>query len=481
MPYKSSRSFALQAVAAALVGLALRLFLVLRFPFVAGDTAIYEELAQNWLHEHVYGIYYAAGLMPSDIRVPGYPAFLALVYLLFRRGEAAIVLAQALLDLGICFLVAWLASRLAPEPDRRRIALAGLWLAATCPFVANYAAVPLTEVLATFLTAAALIPMVGASLAMESATGAQRKSFPWRGWLAAGFVVGLATLVRPESPLLLVALALVCVVRWRRRADWGKLVRVGGLTAAGLLLPLLPWAVRNWITLHEVQFLAPPYAASPDEYTARGFYAWTATWLARYRDVYLVPWNIGTDRVEIGDIPPSAFDSPEEHARVAALLDRYNTTRRMTAEVDEGFAALSRERTARYPLRTYFWIPFERVFTMWFTPRTELLPISGHLSPVREQWHDDPLGFSVTVFLGALNFFYVGLAIAGLWRAHNQRAEAPPGVQTGVILLVVFILVRTAYLTQVQTPEPRYVLACFPALLAFGALAWLALPRRVGA
>jgi hypothetical protein len=472
-PGKSgSRSFAFHAATAALVGLALRLFLVLRFPFVAGDSAIYEELAQNWLHEHVYGIYYAAGLTASDIRVPGYPAFLALVYLFLRRGDLGIVLAQALLDLGTCFLVAWLASRLAPVPRRRRIAIAALWLAATCPFVANYAAVPLTEVLATFLTATALIPMVGAAIAVETPTLAAN-AFPWRSWLSAGFFVGLATLVRPESPLLLVALALVFIVLWRRPADWGKLFRVGALTAIGLLLPLLPWALRNWVTLHEVQFLAPLYAASPDEYTPRGFYQWTATWLVRYRDVYLVPWKIGTEPVEISDIPPSAFDSPEERARVAALLDEYNVTQRMTADIDDGFAVLARERTARHPLRTYFEVPFERIFTIWFTPRTELLPISGHLSPVGQQWQEDPLGFSVTLLLGALNFFYVGLSIVGLWRGHIHRNDAPPGVSTAVILGVVFIVVRTLYLTQVQTPEPRYVLECFPVLLAFGALAWL--------
>ena len=113
-------------------------------------------------------------------------------------------------------------------------------------------------------------------------------------WFSAGFLVGLATLVRPESPLLLAALALVLMVRWRRRADWGKLVRVGALAAAGLLLPLAPWAARNWVRFHQVQFLSPRYAASPDEYTPRGLYAWTATWLVRFRDVYLVPWNIGT-------------------------------------------------------------------------------------------------------------------------------------------------------------------------------------------
>jgi len=35
-----------------------------------------------------------------------------------------------------------------------------------------------------------------------------------------------------------------------------------------------------------------------------------------------------------------------------------------------------------------------------------------------------------------------------------------------IALLLVFILVRTAFLTTLETPEPRYVLVCFPALIA---------------
>ena len=42
-------------------------------------------------------------------------------------------------------------------------------------------------------------------------------------------------------------------------------------------------------------------------------------------------------------------------------------------------------------------------------------------------------------------------------------------VRIAAWLLVAFILIRTAFLTTVETPEPRYVLECFPALLALGA------------
>jgi hypothetical protein len=35
--------------------------------------------------------------------------------------------------------------------------------------------------------------------------------------------------------------------------------------------------------------------------------------------------------------------------------------------------------------------------------------------------------------------------------------------------LAIFVLLRTAFLTTLETPEPRYVLECFPVLLAFAA------------
>ena len=36
-------------------------------------------------------------------------------------------------------------------------------------------------------------------------------------------------------------------------------------------------------------------------------------------------------------------------------------------------------------------------------------------------------------------------------------------------LIVAYIVVRTAFLATLETPEPRYMLVCFPALLAIAA------------
>src|SRR5258705_3928284 len=142
---------------AALAGLALRLLFALRFPAQAGDSDLYLQLARNWADHHIYGLLLNGQLVPTDLRMPGYPALLAGVTLVFGRAGRAIELSQAGLDLCTCFLASALAAALAPSVARRRVAIAGLWLAATCPFLAKYTAAVLSEVLTAFLTTTALL------------------------------------------------------------------------------------------------------------------------------------------------------------------------------------------------------------------------------------------------------------------------------------------------------------------------------------
>jgi len=446
---------------AVLAGLALRVFFVLKFPVTdSGDAPFYIELAWNWLKHGVYGFPVNGQLTPVDMRVPGYPAFLATVFAFAGNSPRAVMLAQAVLDLATCFLIALIAARLAPEISRRRVALAGLWLAALCPFTANYAAVALTETLTIFLTSLAILILLETDLGEKISVfrDGRLTSRLLNPWFLAGLVVGFGTLVRPETPLLLFAAGLVLAIKWWRPVDWLKLLRAGLLLAVGVILPLVPWAARNWRTLHDVQFLAPRYSELPGEYTPLGFNAWTNTWLWHFRDVYLTQWKLNVEEISIDDIPASAFDSLAERERVSDLLDQHNEELTMGPQLDEQFREIARERTQRRPLRTYVKIPFLRALTLWFTPRIELLPYSGHLWPMRMEWEDDRPDFLVTLVLVIVNFIYLALALAGAWIARHRP---------GVAFLIAFIMIRTAYFTTfVETPEPRYVLECFPAVIA---------------
>jgi hypothetical protein len=463
-------------VAALAAGLCLRLFFVRKFPFAPADTALYEQLATNWLQHHVYAVTVDGVLMPTDLRVPGFPGFLAVIFAITRRvGEDArlyVRLAQVVVDLVACLVTAGLAGLLGslrPDPKSgRRAFVVTLWLAALCPFTANYTAVPMTEVWAVFLTAVALLALValiGAEWAGRAwfvrSQGIARNAGPVFA-LAGGLFIGMGTLFRPETPLLLVVAWMVIGFFWLRKRRFGPCVRVLAWSAIGCALPLAPWAVRNAVTLHEVQFLAPKNSNMPGEVVPYGFMAWEKTWIFRLKDCYVVPWKLDGDVINLEDIPARAFDTPEEKERVAALLEQYNNDLTISPEEDAAFGQLARERTARHPLRTYVRLPVARAFTMWFTPRIELLPFSAQVFPVREAWREDPIDFSVSVGFFLLNVLYVVLGLWGsvrLWRDSTVLGPA-------VALLLGYILVRTAFLTTLETPEPRYVLECFPAVLA---------------
>ncbi len=353
----------------------------------------------------------------------------------------------------------------------RRVRTAALWLAVLCPFTANYTAAPLTEVFAVFWTGLASCVLVLAlrrvkkpDFLVKNSHMRLRSSVEYTA-LAAGLLVGAGTLFRPETPILLIAAALVFGGLFFISRDIKRWILTSLAMALGCLMILSPWALRNMVTLGDPQFLAPKYSNLPGELVPKGFMAWEKTWLFRVRDCYLVPWRLNEEAIFADDIPARAFDSAEEKQRVATILEQYNNDFALTPEEDAAFAQLARERTARHPLRTYLWLPMARAVAIWFTPRIELLPISGHVFPLQQMREDDPVDQEVTILFFALNLFYVGLGVWGAARLWRSNSVARPAVA----FLVLFILIRTAFLTTLETPEPRYVLVCFPALIAMGA------------
>jgi 4-amino-4-deoxy-L-arabinose transferase-like glycosyltransferase len=474
----SARPFSYTQLGAALAaGLTLRLFFIWHFPFYSGDTKFYEELARNWLDHGVYGLYAHGALTPVDMRVPGYPAFLAAIYFVIGRSARVVMAAQALVDLATCVLASLIAARLAPVSRRAVAGTAALWMAALCPFTADYTAVVLTETLAIFFTTAAVLvfvyfltaPVLNSPANAPRDLSARGIALSFAGWfLLLGFIAGLGTLVRPETPLVLAAAGVALSIRWRRRANWPQLILATCWMCVGLLLPLAPWAARNARTFGRVEFLGPRYAQTYGDFIPRGYFSWTQTWMTRFGDAYLVTWSLGNQPIGIAAIPASAFDSDTEHARVAQLLQRYNSNLKMTPMLDREFANLAAERTARNPLRTYIFVPAGRIVAMWFTPHIELLPYSGKLWPPGERWRGNPADFGVTLGFGILSFVYLGLAAVGWWRDRAQLAAT---------FLILFIAIRTLAMTLLQTVEPRYVIECFPVIVALGALAW-AMPTR---
>ncbi len=464
-------------VAALSLGLVLRLFFVFHFPFYAGDTKFYDELARNLLDHRIYGLFVRGQLTPVDMRMPGYSLFLSGLYSALGRSSKAVMVFQTFIDLLTCVLTAVIAGLIAPAASKIRIATIALWMAALCPFTANYSAALLTEVLATFLTTLAVLTFLTAfsrsSASSSNASSAHRPLYSQAAsWLLTGIIVGLGTLVRPETPLFLLAAGLVLAVCGRQRANWKKLFLAVSWMLVGLILTLTPWAARNARTLGRIEFLAPRYAQTYGDFIPRGFYSWTGTWMVHFKDAYLVTWKLGKEPIRMEDLPKAAFDSRAEQTRVELLLDQYNSDLQMSPLLDREFATLAHERIARRPIRTYVEIPLARMCAIWFTPRLALLPYSGRLWPPKEMWRSDRTDFAATIGFGILNFVYLVLAAIGAWRFRKQLMVA---------FLIALVLIRTIFLTQLQTVEPRYVIVCYPVILALGALAWSQPIKRLSA
>ena len=85
-----------------------------------------------------------------------------------------------------------------------------------------------------------------------------KKGWRWANdyrWLATigALLVGMGTLFRPEAPLILIACWIVLgvvLIAQRETLRWIRTVLGMGLVCA---IPLLPWTLRNAITLHDLQ------------------------------------------------------------------------------------------------------------------------------------------------------------------------------------------------------------------------------------
>src|SRR6202795_2912440 len=105
-------------IVALAAGFCLRLFFVLRYPANSGDAVLYEQMATNWLKHHVYAMNVYGQITPVDLRMPGYPAFLAIIYAITGRtgpdARGYVMAARVAVALCWCLVIARLAELLAP-------------------------------------------------------------------------------------------------------------------------------------------------------------------------------------------------------------------------------------------------------------------------------------------------------------------------------------------------------------------------------
>jgi hypothetical protein len=433
-------------LAVLVAGLLLRLWFLLHQMTPDDDTDVYAELARNLFHHGIYGMATNGVIDPTLIRLPGYPLFLALIFRIFGWDNFNAVLA---VQIGIDLLGCWLIASFVRDGVSRRAGTVALVLAALCPFTAAYSTMALTECLSVFAVSLAMWAL--GRLLRAQADGVRDRG----AVLYASMAMAVAMLLRPDGVLVSAAVTAAIVwYAWRR----GKLP-VGMKTAllCGVLavLPLAPWALRNWRTFHVVQPLAPRRVNDPGEYVNYGFYRWMNTWSVDIVSTGAVYWNVGSDLIDVNDLPSRAFDSAAQRAKTAELLAEYNVKKTVTPELDAKFAELARERVRTHPLLCLVWVPALRVADMFLRPRTEVFT----LDPVWWRFRSPPLELTELIVLGLMNVALVAVALVGIARGRMPWAA----------FAVVYLLLRCALLSTMENSEPRYTLEAMPILMASAA------------
>jgi 4-amino-4-deoxy-L-arabinose transferase-like glycosyltransferase len=442
--------------------LLLRLIFIFWFPGVVTDSFIYGDIAKNWLQHGIYGLSGTDEISPTYIRLPGYPAFLALMFWIAGMEHyRAVLFVQMFVDLGTCFLCADIALRLVSS----RAAKVAFVLACLCLFLADYSAAALTETLEVFFTALTFDFVI---------RGLQRDST--RYWAGAGAACAAAILLRPDGALLLIVIEIylfaVIVASARRRGtreagvlarlpsinSWHRILIAGCILALIAILPLVPWTIRNWYTFHRFQPLAPRYANEENEFVPMGFNRWAKTWMADYVSVEEIYWQEPGGPIDPEKLPSRAFDSPAQRAETIALINDYNQALHVSPELDGRFEALARARIRSHPARYYIGLPALRIMDMWLRPRTEMMPSDSRWW----EFDDEPRWLAMAIVFGAVNLFYVACAIVGWMRARKFEL-------TG--LLVLFVILRSLFLGTLENPEPRYTLEMYPIVIVFAACA----------
>lgn len=218
---------------------------------VSHDTKYYDEMVHRLIDKGIY----AYKEEVSNARVtPGYPLFMAGTYLLADAMNAEpyplirwIQLLISVATLALIYVIAMLATR------NKWVAMLAIIIGAVYhPFIWATGAV-LTETLALFF--------LMAYLAMQLyAFRTQRK----RDAAIAGVLLGLTVLVRAEFlPLFVPLYGVFLLQQWFRRrsglmevtrSKWEvakKVVLLGVITGLCVTATMLPWWIRNAVTLHE--------------------------------------------------------------------------------------------------------------------------------------------------------------------------------------------------------------------------------------
>jgi 4-amino-4-deoxy-L-arabinose transferase-like glycosyltransferase len=218
----------------------------------ADDSHAYYALSKALYEEGTYGGPEFHSEATSDWS-PGAPWLYAGLFVVTGGPrEGSIRILEALMGVGTILVVFFLGWRLG---GRWPALLAALGVAIYPPFIHSVGEV-MSEPPAMLSLPAAILAFLwawdrtaagrrGGPDGARTVTGARSA---WV-WLIPGFLFGATAMFRPEYTLVAAAFVVFAAVRWAWQREWRLGATAIGLMLVALLLPIVPWTIRNIVVL----------------------------------------------------------------------------------------------------------------------------------------------------------------------------------------------------------------------------------------
>lgn len=238
--------------------------------------------------------------VPEVIRTPGYPAFIAAVYVVFGVGnDMAVAIAQAFVFLAICWLVFLIARRAAGQ----RSAIAAAAMTALYSPLPYFGSLIVTELWTAFMATAAILMCLRATQHGQI-----------RDYVIAGALFTATTMVRPAFVLMpfFFVIAVPMLVKRQRTAAALKGWAALAITAA---ICLVPWLTYNYVNLGQ-------FTLSPAGGVGRGLWegSWQGKWSGRLQSELTLLAEQTADREELNRL---VHDKASENALPADPMLQY--------------------------------------------------------------------------------------------------------------------------------------------------------------
>ena len=371
-----------------------------------GDEVQYDTIAYNVAYNHSYSMILG---IPTPLRPPGYPLFLAVIYTIFGHSYLAVKIIQSILSAITCLIIYFLTKE-AIDDKTAKIAFVFM---ALYPVLIGYNSTILSETLYTLLLAVFMLFFV---------LWIKRSNITLA--VNAGIFLGLATLTRPVTMLYpFLILPLIFYKKFISLKSWLVFFIM-------FLAVLLPWSARNYTLFGIIE----PCATGP---------------------------GLG---LFISGNMASGMPSQEINDRYINLLNQYPETLvlpdgRSPKVVFQEILKKEGSELIRKNFKNYILIVIKRLPQYLITSNSSIFGIDKTASDYIKAGNYMPL--AVKFILLAVHALLLGLGLIGMVIAVKKWPVS-----------IVFIMIFIYFLGHITfDPCPRFNLPVMPYLFIFAAVA----------